>query len=282
MSEGMRPTSTTTTTTRWTTTRAIFFDLDDTLVETTAADARAYEAVRRTLETALERAGAGTTGGGVEGAGAGAAARAVERYKRALASTPWDETRREHVWATRERMWLEATGDEGDGWTAARANASFRDVRLETLRMRERVREGIARLRARGVGVAIITNGHEIVQREKLAACGAYECVDGKNILVGGEEVLAGRGEKPCATIFLEACARVGVEPCEVVHVGDSWRADVLGALGAGLRSAWISSESPPDDGHDTERLRVFATIDAFFDHVEAASDEDAWCRFEE
>jgi len=269
-------------TTSTTRTRAIFFDLDDTLVETAAADARAYEAVRRTLETALERAGAGTTGGGVEGAGAGAATRAVERYKRALASTPWDETRREHVWATRERMWLEATGDEGDGWTAARANARFRDVRLETLRMRERVREGIARLRARGVGVAIITNGHEIVQREKLAACGAYECVDGKNILVGGEEVLAGRGEKPCATIFLEACARVGVEPREVVHVGDSWRADVLGALGAGLRSAWISSESPPADGHDTERLRVFATIDAFFDHVEAASDEDAWWRFEE
>ena len=34
---------------------------------------------------------------------------------------------------------------------------------------------------------------------------------------------------------------------------------------------------------HDAERLRVFTTIDAFFDHVESAiGEEDAWCRFEE
>ena len=113
---------------------------------------------------------------------------------------------------------------------------------------------------------------------------GAYACVDGKNILVGREEVLAGRGEKPCASIFREACARVGMGPGEAVHVGDSWRADARGALEAGLRAAWISAgRSTPDDGHDAERLRVFTTIDAFFDHVESATGEqDAWCRFEE
>ena len=56
------------------------------------------------------------------------------------------------------------------------------------------------------------------------------------------------------------------------------------GALDAGLRAAWISAgRSTPDDGHDAERLRVFTTIDAFFDHVESATgEEDAWCRFEE
>ena len=49
--------------------------------------------------------------------------------------------------------------------------------------------------------------------------------------------------------------------------MGDSWRADARGALGLGLRAAWISAgRSTPDDGHDAERLRVFTTIDAFFD----------------
>ena len=271
-------------------TRAIFFDLDDTLVDTASADARAYEAARRTLATTRADARRADDVDDDARSREDDATRAVERYKRAMVTrTPWDETRREHVWQTRERMWVEATGDvDADGArggrAAARANVIFRDVRLETLKIRERVREGIARLRSRGICVGIITNGHEIVQREKLAACGAYACVDGKNILVGGEEVLAGRGEKPCASIFREACARVGVGPGEAVHVGDSWRADARGALDAGLRAAWISAgRSTPDDGHDAERLRVFTTIDAFFDHVESAiGEEDAWCRFEE
>ena len=270
-------------------TRAIFFDLDDTLVDTASADARAYEAARRTLATTRDDARDDDETDDDARSREDAATRAVERYKRAMVTrTPWDETRREHVWKTRERMWVEAAAagddDARGGRAAARANVIFRDVRLETLKIRERVREGIARLRSRGIGVGIITNGHEIVQREKLAACGAYACVDGKNILVGGEEVLAGRGEKPCASIFREACARVGVGPGEAVHVGDSWRADARGALDAGLRAAWISAgRSTPDDGHDDERLRVFTTIDAFFDHVESATgEEDAWCRFEE
>ena len=217
-------------------TRAIFFDLDDTLVDTASADARAYEAARRTLATTRDDARDDDETDDDARSREDAATRAVERYKRAMVTrTPWDETRREHVWKTRERMWVEAAaaGDDDDargGRAAARANVIFRDVRLETLKIRERVREGIARLRSRGIGVGIITNGHEIVQREKLAACGAYACVDGKNILVGGEEVLAGRGEKPCASIFREACARVGVGPGEAVHVGDSWRADARGA----------------------------------------------------
>ena len=255
-------------------------------MDTASADARAYEAARRTLATTRDDARDDDETDDDARSREDAATRAVERYKRAMVTrTPWDETRREHVWKTRERMWAEATGDDARGGrAAARANVIFRDVRLETLKIRERVREGIARLRSRGIGVGIITNGHEIVQREKLAACGAYACVDGKNILVGGEEVLAGRGEKPCASIFREACARVGVGPGEAVHVGDSWRADARGALDAGLRAAWISAgRSTPDDGHDAERLRVFTTIDAFFDHVESATgEEDAWCRFEE
>ena len=37
-------------------TRAIFFDLDDTLVDTASADARAYEAARRTLATTRDDA----------------------------------------------------------------------------------------------------------------------------------------------------------------------------------------------------------------------------------
>jgi putative hydrolase of the HAD superfamily len=48
--------------------------------------------------------------------------------------------------------------------------------------------------------------------------------------------------EKPDRRIFEWTAERLGVPIDRVVHVGDSWQADVLGALGAGMRAVWFSS----------------------------------------
>ena len=54
--------------------------------------------------------------------------------------------------------------------------------------------------------------------------------------------------------IYLHAVDRLGFKPEAVVHVGDSFRWDVGGAQGAGLRAVWIASDPavpaggrPPD-----------------------------------
>lgn len=49
-----------------------------------------------------------------------------------------------------------------------------------------------------------------------------------------------GRG-KPHAAIFLHACARLGLAPENVLHVGDDPVLDVAGAQRAGLRTAWLN-----------------------------------------
>lgn len=43
--------------------------------------------------------------------------------------------------------------------------------------------------------------------------------------------------EKPDRAIFDWTAARLGVAPADVVHVGDSWAADYLGARAAGMRA---------------------------------------------
>jgi len=45
---------------------------------------------------------------------------------------------------------------------------------------------------------------------------------------------------KPAAPIFHAACAELGLEPHEVLHVGDDPELDVAGARAAGLRCAWL------------------------------------------
>jgi HAD superfamily hydrolase (TIGR01509 family) len=46
--------------------------------------------------------------------------------------------------------------------------------------------------------------------------------------------------DKPDRRIFELAAERLGAKTSELVHVGDSWEADVLGAVGAGARAIWF------------------------------------------
>ena len=103
-------------------------------------------------------------------------------------------------------------------------------------------------LRGRAV-VGIVTNHVASEQNDKLRNAGLAPFID---FLVTSEEV----GEpKPGAAIFLEALARAGCGPGEAVMVGDSFRADVLGARVAGIRAVWFNPDGapPPSEGHDAE-----------------------------
>ena len=76
------------------------------------------------------------------------------------------------------------------------------------------VQDMVAGLQRQGLKAVIITNGHRVIQRQKLEVSGAEDFFDG--LLIGGEEVVAGRAEKPAASIFLEACRLAGCQPNEV------------------------------------------------------------------
>jgi FMN phosphatase YigB (HAD superfamily) len=51
--------------------------------------------------------------------------------------------------------------------------------------------------------------------------------------------------EKPDRAIFAWTADRLGVPLEQIVHVGDSYAADVAGALGAGARAIWFEATSP-------------------------------------
>lgn len=49
---------------------------------------------------------------------------------------------------------------------------------------------------------------------------------------------------KPDQKMFLAVCEKFSVEPHEVLHVGDHYEEDVLGAIAAGLNALWVVYES--------------------------------------
>ncbi len=75
---------------------------------------------------------------------------------------------------------------------------------------------------------------------------------------------------KPSACIFHAACARLGVEPAQTLHVGDDVELDVVGAARAGLRTCWINREQRTWPHADLHPDLEFTTLTALADWLDA------------
>jgi FMN phosphatase YigB (HAD superfamily) len=66
---------------------------------------------------------------------------------------------------------------------------------------------------------------------------------------------------KPHPRGFEEACARLGLEPSEVLYVGDRAEVDGVGARAAGMRCAIVSGGKHGRDPGGTLPLASFASL---------------------
>ena len=104
--------------------------------------------------------------------------------------------------------------------------------------------ETLGRLRTAGLALAVTSNTGFLSgaqMRPVLAGLGVR--VDRH---VFSDEV--GRA-KPAPEIFDRLARTTGCPPAEILHVGDNGRADVQGALGAGMRALWFRPGHDPADG---------------------------------
>ncbi|HEY7047089.1 MAG TPA: HAD family hydrolase [Jatrophihabitantaceae bacterium] len=109
-------------------------------------------------------------------------------------------------------------------------------------------------LRAAGLRLGVITNSDPVHQRRKLASVGLAEAFD---VLVISGELGVG---KPSPEIFEHACRALGVSPSEALHIGDRLDLDALAAAGAGLRGVWLDRVGAAGD---EQRVPVVTTLDA-------------------
>jgi putative hydrolase of the HAD superfamily len=93
----------------------------------------------------------------------------------------------------------------------------------------------LARLRAAGIPIGIVSNSDGPYQRRKLAAAGLDDLVPGA--VFSGDVGVA----KPAAVIFHAGADSLGLPPAHVVYVGDRWTTDIVGALSAGMAAIWVN-----------------------------------------
>ncbi|KAK9917424.1 hypothetical protein WJX75_004226 [Coccomyxa subellipsoidea] len=216
----------------WGSIKAVFFDMDDTLVLTGEADTRAYNDVMdlaKRLHAQID------------------AKALLKAWKERFLKAPWDMNHKVHVDEWRIGLWHSALISQGidDAEMAKQLQAMFRTARLEHFILEHGVKEMVEGLKGRGLKAVIITNGHSEIQRGKLERVQAATLFDA--ILVGGEEIAAGGREKPAASIFLKACQLAGCQPSEAVHIGDSLGADIQGGINADLAATiWEKAQRSP------------------------------------
>lgn len=90
----------------------------------------------------------------------------------------------------------------------------------------------VVRAIAERVPVGILTNGHASMQVRKLAMLGLDDLP-----LFASSELVA---PKPDGRAYEAACTGLGVAPARTVMVGDDLVNDVEGALAAGLGAVWV------------------------------------------
>ncbi len=117
---------------------------------------------------------------------------------------------------------------------------AFDDVRMSAFDFYPKLESLIQTLRQH-VKVGVITNGPIFSQRPKVDAISLRDKVD--FVLIGGEEP----EEKPALSIFEKALDLAGCQADEAIHVGDSLRCDIGGAMIAGIDSVWVDSQRATD-----------------------------------
>lgn len=135
----------------------------------------------------------------------------------------------------RTRAFFAAFGERlGDGEVAERERVRMAAMR-QAWRLFDDARPCLEWLRACGLRLAVITNAPGSYQRAKIASLGLADLFDA--LVISGEVGAA----KPDERIFHAACSRLGLDPHEVVHVGDRVDLDAVGAARAGMHGVWLN-----------------------------------------
>ena len=220
--------------------RAVFFDLDRTLVDERAGVPEARAAGAAALRS---------LGQEVSDAAFGAAVQLMVERTLERHGGQWPG-----VWS-REALMADALRELGlEVTAAARVSDAYAAARIERLQLLEGAEELLAAVSER-VAVGLISNGPGPEQRAKLRRAGLARYF--RATTVSGDLGTP----KPAPQIFQAALRSLEARAEESVHVGNNYEHDIVGARGAGMGAIWLNAEGESASRHDCEATAVVRSL---------------------
>ena len=237
--------------------RAILFDLDDTIVSAYGKPELAWKAVIGEFSGDL---GALSQAQTVDAIGAAARDFWADAERHRVWRQKMHEARREIVVQGFARLAAAGQAVPPAGFQRRLADR-FSDYRNESMSLFPDAHATIDALRARGVKLALITNGAAEHQREKIVRFDLTHRFD--HIQIEGEH---GFG-KPEERAYLHAMMTLGVEAHETWIVGDNLEWEVIAPQRLGIHAIWYD---PHGDGvpagHAAKPDRIVRTLSELLD----------------
>lgn len=201
--------------------RLVCLDIDDTLIDFTAAGSRALSALigRADMWSLWERI-------------------TDEHVARVVAG----DLSYDDMHLTRSSCFLAELGAEMDPGDIVGFEARRRELLRRSWRLFDDVLPCLDWLTAAGVQIAAVTNASGGHQRTKLADLGLARFFD--HVAIAGEMGAA----KPDRVMFHTVCLTMGCDPSEAAHVGDKLDTDAVGARDAGLGGVWLNRRAVAQD----------------------------------
>lgn len=112
---------------------------------------------------------------------------------------------------------------------------TYHNVKFALLRLFPETMSTLIHLKAQGYHLGVISNGLTIKQYEKLVRLGLHHFFD--SVITSQEAGV----EKPDAAIFEMAMSKMGCKAENSVMVGNSFRDDILGAVDAGMSAVYLT-----------------------------------------
>ena len=225
--------------------KAVFFDLDDTLVDHQHSFRSGLRALQREYPR-LEKVSFQTL--------EDTYIELLEKLHQQVLSGAWslDEARFERFRQLFLRFGETPSPDEISAIVRLQ-----REVYVSTQRPVAGAIPLLEHLRQRSISIVIVTNNLTHEQRSKLQLCGLEPLVD---FMVTSEDVGI---PKPHPPIFEAALTNAQCRVDEVIMIGDSWHSDVIGARDMGIRALWLNRYGAPcpDKSFATE-IKSFEPID--------------------
>ena len=203
-------------------TRAVLFDLDDTLVDHSGSSRVALARLHRRVACfgrlefeSFVRLHAGLLD---------------DLHAEVLGETlSVDDARFE-----RFRRLFAAAGEHPPAAEVARVARNYRAAYVKSWKPVPGALELLGSLHGR-VRTGVVTNNVVAEQVQKVRRCGLRPHLDA--LVISAEVGLT----KPDPAIFRIALERLDVDATRAVMVGDAWATDVVGAIGAGIRAIWFN-----------------------------------------